>query len=64
MGVLAGVADCGSSWKWGYGRGSRLGFKVKVATMWGGGNVRPCRKERVKGLLLVGHEKVSCGFGL
>ena len=30
MGVLAGVADCGRSWKWVYGGGSRLGFKRKA----------------------------------
>ena len=28
--VLAGVASCGRSWRWGYGEGSRLGFKLKV----------------------------------
>ena len=29
-GVLAGVADCGGSRKWGHGGGFRLGFKLKA----------------------------------
>ena len=35
-GVWAGVADCGTSWKWGYKGSSRLQFKLKVGLQEGG----------------------------
>lgn len=37
----------------------------RLAAMWDRGNVRPCGRKRVKGLLLASHEdEVPGGFGL
>ena len=55
--MLAGVADCGKSQKWGYRGGARLEFKQKGrAIMWDGDdgrqwgtmrdNVRPCGERK------------------
>ena len=50
-GVLAGAASCGRIQKWGYGGGTRLGFKLKVGRhlahrLYSEDNSRPHRKER------------------
>ena len=44
-------------------RSSRLGLKGKLPQGMGD-NVRTCRKKRVKGLSLAGHEEVPRAFGL
>ena len=69
MGVLVGAAACERSRKWGYRGGSRLGYKLKAGHHVGQrldreDNVRPHATKRGKGLSLVGHERVPCGFGL
>ena len=65
MGVLAGVANCGRSWKWGYGGGSRLEFKLKAGhhkvqeTM-----QNQAGRKGMRALSLVGQEEMPLGFGL
>ena len=70
--VLTSVADCGRSQKCSCRGGSRLGFKLKGGLPGGmGDNVRQWEamqdhegRKGVKGLSLVGHEKVPYGFEL
>ena len=71
--MLAGVANCGRTRKWGYRGCSRLGFKVKAGPHKGvetmqhneGGQCEILQgRKGVEGLSLVSHEKVPRGFGL
>ena len=79
MGVLAGVADCEKSWKWGCRGRLAPGFKPRHSShagwnqealgapfaTWLRKQEWPCKgRKGVKGLLLVSHEKVPHGFGL
>ena len=58
--VPAGVTNGGRNRKWGYGGGSRLGFKLKVGSHRDNAGLdredyeRPCRKERGKRTLTGG----------
>ena len=62
--MLAGVAQCRRSQKWGYGGGSRLGFKLQAGGHEGQGTMRDhVGRKGVKGLLLAGHKEVPHSFG-
>ena len=46
-GMLAGIADCGMSWKWGCRGGLALGFKIQVGSHPGGDHMALGRESQV-----------------